>query len=93
MVKQLTTVNALVTGILAISAPIFFVNGCATDKYYEAGKVIYIAGKRVVVANWDSLPPSIQEKLKKLDEAATRYDAARGVIKPAIEAAIKGPNE
>jgi len=63
--------------------------GCATDGIYNAGKTIYIAGKKVVVANWDELPEDTKEKLKKIDKAAITYDSARGVIKPAIEDAVK----
>ncbi|NPA65117.1 MAG: hypothetical protein GXO16_09120 [Epsilonproteobacteria bacterium] len=63
--------------------------GCATDRFYDAGKTIYIAGKKVVVANWDALPADVKEKLKKIDELATRYDKARSIVKPALEAAKK----
>jgi len=63
--------------------------GCATDPYYNAGKTVYLAGKKVVIANWDKLPPETQEKLKKLDTVAKEYDSARKVIKPAIETAKK----
>ena len=63
--------------------------GCATDRFYQAGKTIYVAGKQVVVANWDALPKDVQEKLKKIDQIATQYDKARTVLKPAVEKAIE----
>jgi len=63
--------------------------GCATDGIYNAGRTIYIAGKKVVVANWNELPEDTKEKLKKIDKAAITYDSARKVIKPAIEEAAK----
>jgi len=63
--------------------------GCATDRFYQAGKTIYVAGKQVVVANWDALPKDVQEKLKMVDKIATQYDKARTVLKPAVEKAIE----
>ena len=63
--------------------------GCATDRFYQAGKTVYIAGKQVVIANWDALPKDVQEKLKAIDEIATQYDKAREVLKPAVEKAVK----
>ena len=66
-----------------------FIGGCATDTFYNAGKTIYIAGKKVIVANWESLPPDVQEKLKEIDKAATTYDSARKVLKPAVEEAVR----
>jgi len=64
-------------------------SGCATDGIYQAGKTIYIAGKKVVIENWDELPEGTKEKLKKIDKTATKYDRARSIIKPAIEEAKK----
>jgi len=63
--------------------------GCATDRFYQAGKTVYIAGKQVVIANWDTLPADVKEKLQRLDAAAAQYDKARTVLKPAVEAAKK----
>ena len=64
-------------------------SGCATDRFYQAGKTIYVAGKQVVVANWDALPKDVQEKLKMVDKIATQYDKARTILKPALEEATK----
>jgi len=68
---------------------VLFLSGCATDKYYDAAKTIYIAGKKVVIANWDNLPDSTKKKLQEIDKAAKTYDATRSVLKPAIENAAK----
>jgi len=75
--------------VILCGAGVCLVTGCATDRLYQAGKTIYIAGKQVVIANWDSLPPEVQEKLKRIDQIATQYDKARSVLKPAIETAKK----
>jgi hypothetical protein len=75
--------------IALASLVVLFIGGCATDNLYNAGKTIYIAGKKVVVANWDALPEDVKEKLKKIDEVATRYDKNRKILKPAIEEAKK----
>ena len=63
--------------------------GCATDRFYQAGKTVYIAGKQVIIANWDALPEEVKEKLKKVDAVASQYDKARDVLKPAVEEAVK----
>ncbi len=59
-------------------------SGCATDGIYNSGKTIYIKGKAVVVENYDSLPIEIQEKLKKVDSYATKYDNTREEIKSKV---------
>jgi len=50
---------------------------------------VYIAGKQVVIANWEALPKDVQEKLETVDKIATQYDKSRTVLKPAIEEAVK----
>ncbi len=77
--------------IIAAIGAAAVLGGCA-QKAYDAGKTIYVAGKKVVVANWDALPPDVQAKLKAVDEIATRYDAARETLKPAVDAAKKNLN-
>ena len=56
-------------------------SGCVTDKLYNAGKTVYIKGKGVVIENYDDLPVDIQERLKRIDEYATKYDDARSALK------------
>ncbi|WP_041353986.1 hypothetical protein [Nitratiruptor sp. SB155-2] len=75
--------------LLALLGGSILLTGCATDPYYNAAKTIYVAGKKVVIANWDRLPEGTKEKLKEIDAAATTYDASRKIIKPAIEEAKK----
>jgi hypothetical protein len=69
----------LITGIAAL-----LFAGCFTDKAYQAGKILYIGGKQVVIQNWDELPHDTREKLKKVDTAAQTYDE---LIRPAVEEA------
>ena len=59
-------------------------SGCVTDKLYNAGKTVYIKGKGVVIENYDDLPTDVQEKLKRIDEYATKYDEAREEIKSKV---------
>ena len=75
--------------VILCGLAVCFLTGCATDRFYQAGKTVYIAGKQVVIANWDALPKDVQEKLKAIDEIATQYDKARKVLKPAVEEAKK----
>jgi len=76
-------------GVAIVAAVLFLFAGCATDRFYQAGKIIYVAGKQVVVANWEALPKDVQEKLKMMDKIATQYDKARTTLKPALEEAAK----
>ena len=59
-------------------------SGCVTDKLYNAGKTVYVKGKGGVIKNYDDLPEDIQEKLKRIDEYATKYDEARGEIRSKV---------
>ena len=75
--------------VILCGLAICILTGCATDRFYQAGKTIYVAGKQVVVANWDALPKDVQEKLQMVDKIATQYDKARTMLKPAVEKAIE----
>ena len=66
--------------------------GCVTDGVYDKAKTLFIAGKKVVIQNWDGLPHSMQEQLKAVDETANIYDSAREVVRPAIDEVIKKKN-
>ena len=55
--------------------------GCFTNKIYNSGKKIYVEGREIVIDNYDELPPSIQDKLKTIDNAAIKYDEVRSKIK------------
>ena len=59
----------------------FMFSGCVTDKIYNGGKNIYIEGREIVVDNYDDLPIEVQNKLKSIDDTATKYDNFRSKIK------------
>ena len=59
-------------------------SGCVTDKLYNSGKTVYVKGKGVVIKNYDELPVDIQEKLKRIDKYATKYDEAREEIRSKV---------
>jgi PBP1b-binding outer membrane lipoprotein LpoB len=64
-------------------------SGCVTDKIYNAGKVVYIGGKKVVIANSDMLDEKTLEKLKSIDDKAIRYDSSRKIIKDSVKESKK----
>lgn len=72
--------------IVLIALIAFMFSGCATDGAYNVGKVVYIGGKAVVIANADLLPPDTINKLERFDDMATRYDKARESLKKAMDA-------
>jgi len=59
--------------------------GCITDKFYGVGKTIYVGGKAVVIQNADMLDEKTLNKLKSIDDKATRYDTARTTIKKSLK--------
>ena len=71
--------------ILISALAVFAFSGCVTDKAYGIGKTIYVGGKAVVIQNADMLDENTLDKLRSIDDYATRYDKARGIVKKSLE--------
>ena len=73
--------KSIISAVIAI----FIISGCsATDALYQTGKVIYVGGKKVVIANSDLLDEETLKTLSDLDDKAGRYDEARDIVKTAV---------
>ena len=81
-IKRIKEELMMLSMLLLTVGVVTVMTGCAaTDKVYNAGKTIYIGGKKVIIQNADKLSPETLNKLERLDDYAGRYNNAREVIR------------
>ena len=72
--------------IVSLLLSLMLLSGCATDGVYNVGKVMYVGGKQVIVANSDLLDEGTLYELRKIDRAASTYDGVRTEVKKTLDA-------